>query len=380
MSFPGSVRQRTAFPHERVRFAPFWRRGDIILAWARCDKRRVSRLLVILNPAAGRGRARRLWPQVAAALGAAGIEFDLAETRAPHDASCLAAGAADHYLAVIAVGGDGTVHEAVNGLMRVPAAARPALGVVPVGSGDDFAKMVALAGPGTPRPRWQDVVQAIAHGAWRAHDVGVIRDGEGGERYFANGMDVGFGAHVARNIAEVPSWLTGLAAYLAAIARTMVRYPALSLRLQFDDQAPFAQRSTIAAIMNGRCFGGSFWACPEARADDGLLDVLLADVVSRAQILRLVPRLMRGRHVGDPLLRMLRARRVLIESDEPLVVEADGELPWLAARRLEIGVLPGALRVLAADSGHGACFTCFSRSDTTSPATSRNTDSHAPMV
>jgi len=119
------------------------------------------------------------------------------------------------------------------------------------------------------------------------------------------------------------------------------------MRLQFDDQAPFAHRSTITAIMNGRCFGGSFWACPEACADDGLLDVLLADVVSRTQILRLVPKLMRGRHVGEPVLRMLRARRVLIESDAPLVVEADGELPPLHTQRIEIGIVPGALRVLA---------------------------------
>ncbi len=307
----------------------------------------MSKPLVVLNPAAGRGRARRLWPQVAAALAAAGIEYVLAETRAPLEAVRLAEGAAGHHAAIIAVGGDGTVHEVVNGLMRVPAVARPALGVVPLGSGDDFAKLIALADPGAPRPQWRAAVAAIARGASRAHDVGVIRDGEGGERYFANGMDVGFGAHVARNIAEVPRWLTGLGAYVAAIARTMVRYPTLSVRLQLDDQAPFAHRSTIAAIMNGRCFGGSFWACPEARADDGLLDVLLADVVSRAQILRLVPKLMRGRHVGEPVLRMLRARRVVIESDEPLVVEADGELPWLAARHLEIGVLPSALRVLA---------------------------------
>ncbi|MGH8746020.1 MAG: diacylglycerol/lipid kinase family protein, partial [Burkholderiales bacterium] len=188
---------------------------------------------------------------------------------------------------------------------------------------------------------------AIARGESRAHDVGLIRDGEGGERWFANGMDVGFGAHVARNIAAVPRWMTGLSAYLAAIAQTMVRYPALELRLQFDDALPFAHRSTIAAVMNGRCFGGSFWACPDARADDGLFDVLLADVVSRAQILRLVPKLMRGRHVGEPVLRMLRARRVVIESDEPLVVEADGELPPMRARRLEIEVVPRAVRVLA---------------------------------
>lgn len=303
-------------------------------------------VLVIFNPVAGRGRASRLWPQVAAAFAEAHVEFELAETGAPHEATRLAEGAAGRYPAVITAGGDGTVHETVNGLMHIPAADRPALGVVPIGSGDDYAKMLPPISPGAPRPRWHSAVGAIARGRTLPHDVGVIRDGEGGERFFANGMDVGFGAHVARNIAEVPHWLTGMGAYLAAIARTMVRYPTLEVRLQLDGGAPFEHRSTIAAIMNGRCFGGSFWACPEARADDGLLDVLLADVVSRAQILRLVPKLMRGLHTREPVLRMLRARRVVIESETPLVIEADGELPPLDGRRLDIGVEPGALSVL----------------------------------
>jgi len=307
----------------------------------------MSRLLAIVNPVAGRGRARRLWPQAAAALAVAGIELDIAETGAPLEATGLAERAAGRYAAVIAAGGDGTVYEAVNGLMRAPAEARPALGVVPLGSGDDFAKMIALAGPGTPRPQWRAAVAAIARGVSRAHDVGVIRDAEGGEHWFANGMDAGFGAHVARNLAEVPRWLTGVGAYLAAIAGTMVRYPALELRLQLDDEPPFEHRSTLVAIMNGRCFGGSFWACPEACADDGQLDLLLADVVTRAQILRLVPKLMRGRHTDEPVLRMLRARKVVIESTAPLVIEADGELPPLRGSRLEIGLAQGALRVLA---------------------------------
>jgi diacylglycerol kinase (ATP) len=306
----------------------------------------LSGLLVVFNPAAGRGRARRLWPRVEKALRGAGIEFDFAQTRAPLDAERLAEGAAGRYGAVVAAGGDGTVHEAVNGLMRAPAAVRPALAVLPLGSGDDYAKMLPPIAPGAARPHWRAAIAALARGETRAHDVGLIRDGAGGERHFANGMDVGFGAHVARNITRVPRWLTGPGAYLAAIARTMVRYPTLELRLQLDDQSPFEQRSTIAAIMNGRCFGGSFWACPEARADDGLLDVLLADVVSRAQILRLVPKLMRGRHAGEPVLRMMRVKRLVIESEAPLVVEADGELPPMRSRRLEIEVVPRALRVM----------------------------------
>ncbi|MNC88701.1 Diacylglycerol kinase [compost metagenome] len=103
----------------------------------------------------------------------------------------------------------------------------------------------------------------------------------------------------------------------------------------------------MTAVMNGTTFGGSFRICPEARPDDGLLDVLLVQAVGRLEILQLVPRILRGAHAGDPCLRLVRAKRVTIESDEPLLLEADGEISFEDARRLEIGLLPAALRVFA---------------------------------
>jgi diacylglycerol kinase (ATP) len=220
----------------------------------------------------------------------------------------------------------------VNGLMH--AASGAALGVIPMGSGDDFAKLLPPAHP----------VERLARRSLRRLDAGRIT--ADGVRYFGNGMDVGFGAHAARNVALVPRFLTGLGTYLGALAITLVRYPALRLRLQLDDQPPFEQASAMTAVMNGRCFGGSFRVTPEASPEDGLLDLLVAEQVGRARILALVPKLMRGTHCGEPDLRLLRARLVVIESDDPLVVEADGEIVFERARRLEIEVLPGALPVL----------------------------------
>jgi diacylglycerol kinase (ATP) len=138
-----------------------------------------------------------------------------------------------------------------------------------------------------------------------------------------------------------------MGAYLGALALTLLRYPLLEVRLQLDDGLPFTQSTAMTAVMNGRAFGGGFHVCPEALADDGLLDLLIAQGVGRAEILALVPRIMRGTHGADPRLRLARARRVLIESQAPLLVEADGEIVFEAARRLEIETLPGALRVLA---------------------------------
>lgn len=294
----------------------------------------MSRHLVVLNPAAGRGRARRAWPGVAQRLRAAGLAFEVAETSAPGEGMRHAERAAHDYDAVIAAGGDGTVHEVVNGLMRAGGSA--ALGILPLGSGDDFIKML---------PR-RDAIERLAQGRPRAMDAGRIR-GDGATRWFANGMDIGFGAHGARNLQRVPGFLTGLGAYLGALVLTLLRYPLLEVRLQLDEQLPFAQSTAMTAVMNGRAFGGSFQVCPEACADDGVLDLLIAQGVGRLGILSLVPRIMRGTHAGDARLRLARARRVAIESDTPLLVEADGEIAFDAARRLEIEVQPGALRVLA---------------------------------
>ena len=282
----------------------------------------MSDALVIRNPAAGRGRALRQWEEVRRKLD---FTFDEIVTSRPLEACEVTIREAHRYQCIIAAGGDGTVHEVVNGLMR--SGSRASLGVIPLGSGDDFAKLLSQ----DRKPR--------------RFDVGRITCGSE-IRYFANGMDIGFGAHGARNVASVPRFLTGFGAYLAALALTLVRYPLLRVRLQLDDAPPFDFTTAMTAVMNGTTFGGSFRVCPEARPDDGLLDLLLVDAVGRLEILQLVPKILRGAHAGDPRLRLLRARRVMIQSVEPLLVEADGEIAFEKALRLEIEVLPGALAVL----------------------------------
>jgi len=254
------------------------------------------------------------------------VIFDEAVTSRPLEAIAIAEKEAGNYDCIVAAGGDGTVHEVVNGLMR--AGAKAALGVIPLGSGDDFAK---LLGTGT---------------TIRKFDVGRIASA-GDIRYFANGMDIGFGAHGARNVTRVPRVLTGLGAYLGALALTMVKYPLLKVRVQLDEAPAFELVTAMTAVMNGTTFGGSFRVCPQARPDDGLLDLLMVDAVGRLEILRLVPRIMAGSHAGDPRLRMVRARTLRIDSAEPLLVEADGELAYERANQLKIDLLPGALRVFA---------------------------------
>ncbi len=311
----------------------------------------MTRVLVIVNPVAGRGRARRQWPVAARALRAAGVDFDAVTTTGVGEAIMLAERGAAEYGAVVAAGGDGTVHEVVNGLLRAGEGAAPAaLGVLPLGSGDDFAKMLPpQAAIGSRVPDGHTAIARIARAQPRRFDAGRLDSdtlAPGTPCYFANGMDIGFGAQGAANAAAMPKWLKGQAAYFGALAKTLVSYPRLCVRMSVDGVPGVIRETTMAAVMNGRCFGSSFWVCPAAQADDGLFDVMLAQVLSRSEILGLVPKILRGRHVDDPRVRLLRARSVVFESEVPMAVEADGELPFPAARRVAVSVLPAALPVL----------------------------------
>jgi diacylglycerol kinase (ATP) len=255
-------------------------------------------------------------------------------TSRPGEALAVAAQRAGEYDCIVAVGGDGTAHEVANGLLR--AGTGCAFGLIPCGSGDDFAKMLPPADP----------VARLAAGRVLRYDVGRV-EADGQSCFFINGMDIGFGAQGAANVARVPRFLTGLGAYLGALVLTLIDYPSLELQLRLDDEAPFTLRTAMTAVMNGSSFGGSFRVCPAASADDGLFDLLLVDAVGRLEILALVPKIMRGTHAGDPRVRLVRARKVLMESETPMLFELDGELPLPPARRIGIELLPGALPVLA---------------------------------
>jgi len=311
-------------------------------------------ILVIYNPIAGRGRVKKYWPKVQQALINAGVEFDVANTSAPLDAMNLAEKAATKYSTVVAVGGDGTVHEVVNGLLRASSEGETiALGVVPLGNGDDFAKMIPPQTKiGGKAFDWRIAIEKINKGQTKLFDVGrmsgdqLLSDRDNKPQYFMNGMDIGFGAQAALNFTKVPSFLTGMTAYLAAIMKTLIDYRIPNVRIQIDDQEAFNQSTTMTAITNGRCFGSGFWVCPEAQVDDGLLDVMVTQSVGRLKILCLIPKIMKGTHVDEPILKNYRAHRVDIKAHQPFVVEADGEIPYPQTRHLEVQILDKRLRVI----------------------------------
>lgn len=296
-----------------------------------------SRFFIILNPAANRGGIARTWRRAQAVLDQAGVRYEAVLTDAPGHAQVLAAEAAlAGWPAVVAVGGDGTVNEVVNGLVRA-ADGGPTipLGIIGLGSGNDFLKMLDL-------PRQDPVAAArrLLVAQPRRIDIGRVD-----ERYFINAVSVGFDARVAVEAQRVRR-LRGMAIYVWALLKALRAYYAPSIRVVLDGQEVADRHLTLVAVTNGACYGGGFWICPQARVDDGLFDVCVADELSVFGVLKFVPRVMRGTHINSPQVHLYRARQVQLGSPEPLTVQADGEILTEAAHEVTLELLPGRLTVL----------------------------------
>ncbi len=291
---------------------------------------------VILNPAAGRGAARRAESVVARAFRAQGWAVDVARTEGPGHAQELAAQAvrqgARH---VVAVGGDGTVHEVANGLLRSDGDA--ALGVVPIGSGNDFAKLVGVYG--------HDPVRAVARlvtAGSRRFDAGRVL----GE-WFVNSVGFGFGPAVVQMRNRMPH-LRGVLSYLVPIVKTFFRFePPV-----FDVAAPgFRERGYMMMIevCNGTTAGGSYRFAPDADPADGKMDVCLIRRVSLPRFLLALPRVMRGTHVTMREVAVIKTAKLVVRSPEqPLVVHVDGELREPGVNECTVELERGRLNVLVA--------------------------------
>ncbi|OFZ98957.1 MAG: hypothetical protein A2Z64_02815 [Betaproteobacteria bacterium RIFCSPLOWO2_02_67_12] len=293
----------------------------------------MRRVHLVVNPRAGRGAAQRLAPAVLARLCERGLACEVRATRAPGEASALVAEALRAGASCVAIlGGDGTVNEAVNGYVGV-ARESQALALIPCGTGNDFAKMLGASG------NWRDACDRIADGLRRRVDAGRCNG-----RYFANGIGAGFDAQVAIE-ANGMRWLRGNAVYAVALTRTLLLHHGTPYARIAHDGGVLEGRITMLAAANGTTYGGAFRIAPGADVADGLLDLMVADQLSRSGILGFIPHVLRGTHVGRSGVTFVRTRRVVLDAEQPLAVHADGEIIDRAATRLEIEVLPGALLV-----------------------------------
>lgn len=289
---------------------------------------------LIANPMAGRGRGREALSAAEEALRRQGLQFTTEVTSRPLEATEIARRAAEEGCElVVALGGDGTSHEVANGLLL---SNNPdvIMGMVPIGTGNDFASMFDTPADLTA------LSQRFREGKSRLIDVGRVND-----RYFVNIVGVGFDALASIESLKIQSLLSGLPLYLLAVLLTLRRYEVPHITADLDGEK-ISMTMTILCVANGKREGGGFLMAPDAENDDGIFDICLARGLGRLGILRLLPELMRGTHVDKEPVTMAKAKRVILDSPDPLPVHADGEILYTDAHHLEIELIPRRLRVI----------------------------------
>ena len=290
---------------------------------------------LLYNPAAGRGLAPRLRDRALAAAARHWPGLELLETKGPGDGVRLAAEAARAGVErLLALGGDGTIHEAANGILAAGVAAPPPLGVLPSGTGNDFAKIV-----GTWRLTPEEAIRRLATAEVKRYDVGSAW----GE-VFINSLGIGFDADVAHELRTVRR-LRGTAAYALALFRTLRQLRGRTLDVTVGDET---WSGSWAALVfgNGPIEGGSFRLTPDARPDDGLLDLCAVTELSVPRLLAVIPTLFWGGHRDFKEVRLRRVTSVTIRSPhEPLMAHLDGEIRT-GAPEMTVSVRAAVLPVL----------------------------------
>ena len=299
-----------------------------------------GRLVIIANPRSGRGRSEAKLREIESMLRDWDLDYRIVRTAGPGHAAEAAAEAlrgGDGFL--VAAGGDGTVHEVVNGMLAGgrPVAADAVLGVLATGSGCDFVKSFGIPG---------DAVRAarrLTGDAVRTIDVGKVTFADGGAttvKYFANIAEAGLGGSVVARASRLPG-VFATTRYFFGFWLTLPRFRPATVRLDADGQA-FEWVAQNVVVANGRFYGGGMQISPNSRPDDGRLDVLVM-TGPKSDAYTTLPKVYRGTHLPHRNIAELRVSCVTVEADAPYPIEADGEVLGTTPATFE--VIPAALRL-----------------------------------
>lgn len=307
------------------------------------------RVLVIVNPRSRGGATARRWPAVEAHLRAALGPVEVETTRGPRDAERIAReGVRAGAELLVVAGGDGTLSETVAGLLGAGPGASAELAPLPLGTGGDFVRGLGLA------TDLDAAIARIAAGKARRIDAGRIayvdRAGRPATTHFLNIASAGVSGLVTELVNRAPKQLGGRVSFLIGTLRALARWRSAPMRLRIDGEPVHEGPLDLVAVANGSCFGGGMRVAPDARADDGLFDVVWIRGSSRARLVRKLPLLYEGRHVGLAEVSVRRGTRVELEPlapDAEVCIEVDGEPLGRLPARFEL--LPGALALRGLD-------------------------------
>lgn len=310
----------------------------------------MSEILFIINPASARGTTWKRWQAAKSQFLKAGVEFAEAETRQAGEAiqitrEAIQSGAKR----VIAVGGDGTLNEVVNGYLDEtgqPLHALCAIGLLPSGTGSDFRRTIGFL-------KTTDAVRALVDGRTRLLDAVRVEyedpHGKRVTRYALNVVTFGLGGETTRYVNDwrgrIPNWVGGNLRFLAAAVLALKNYRNKTVNVKFDDGEEFNLQSNLLIVGNGRFAGGGMMVAPLAEVDDGLMDVVLTDGASRMDVIKELPRIYGGGLLKNPKASLFKVTGVAIEAKERLLIDIDGETAGYTPARLTI--LPSVVRFLA---------------------------------
>ncbi|HVS85688.1 MAG TPA: diacylglycerol kinase family protein [Gaiellaceae bacterium] len=299
-----------------------------------------ARTVFLVNPASDNGRTGKRWPELANRATHLGLAGETLFSERPGHLIELAEGAArDGAGLVVAVGGDGTLNEVVNGVLRAGGGAEVA--TIPIGTGLDFVRSYGIP------TRFEDAVRVAREGAVRTIDAGRVAyrtwDGAEAERFYDNVGSVGMSAAVARRANGMSKVAGGKATFFYALVAVFLEWQNTVVTVELEDGTRREGRMHDVIVANGRWHGGGMLLAPDAAQDDGLFDVVVIGDVNKRDFVTTAPKIYRGTYLAHPKVELLRSRAVTVDAAERLPIEVDGEQVGTTPARFE--VVPGALRV-----------------------------------
>jgi diacylglycerol kinase (ATP) len=296
---------------------------------------------LIVNPVAGGGTVGKHWPRIRRILEAEGLEFEASLSEGKGHAAELARQALNGgYKTVVALGGDGTVNEVINGLMA-EGDNEVTLGIIPGEKGNDLARTLGIPFD------YAAACRKLLAGKAVPLDLGRItyaHHGGEGRHYFINAAGLGFDAEVVRRVTPRLRALSNpTVRYLSGLFLTLASYKNREARIAIEGEE-LRERVFSIVVCNGRYFGGGMEIAPQAEPDDGLFDVVVIGDFARWEILANLSRVYRGTHLSHPKVKLFRAKEVKVEAQEPMLLQADGELVGATPATFEL--IPRAIKVL----------------------------------
>ena len=297
---------------------------------------------IIVNPVAGAGTSIKHWPHIKNQLEKLGISYDVVFTeRIGHGIELAREAASQHYQYLVAVGGDGTINEVVNGMLTAPQNGHTAIGVINTGSGSDFVRSL-----GIPRDADRACHHLLSANRLKV-DVGVIEWGDAtnpNRRFFVNAAGVGFDAEATDTRRKLPKIFRGPVSYVIGVVSTLLGYRNKPINVKLDATDETAGKSLSIIVANGRYFGGGMKVAPNAELNDQLFDVLTIGDIGKFELMQAFPRVYKGTHITHPKVKVERAALVSLSSVERLLLQADGEI--IGEGSFRFSILPGALSIV----------------------------------